>query len=160
VKKRGRRTKPLCFEINERGCFICTSHSSCQGYPQRHRRIGNLSIRERLHRVIYEECFGLVPAGLHVLHNCDEPACINPEHLRVGTHADNMRDTVLRNRRPSQVTPELVRTLRAMPVGEVRRHGAAMGLKLHHVWEIRTGKRWGHIEGAVPVKRRAARDTP
>lgn len=149
--------RPIAFTINERGCFICTSHSRSRGYPQRARRVGNLKIRELWHRVIYEECFGAIPEGLEVCHECDDPACINPEHLTAKTHAENMRDTVLRARRATKVTPELVRQLRAMPVGEARRYGVAMGLSVCYVYEIRVGMAWGHIEGALPKKRPGSR---
>jgi hypothetical protein len=50
------------------------------------------------HRVIWEECFGFIPDGLHVLHLCDNPTCVNPEHLVLGTHQDNNLDRTLKGR--------------------------------------------------------------
>lgn len=50
------------------------------------------------HRVSWEICFGPVQNGLHVLHKCDTPACVNPEHLFLGTQQDNMRDRNVKGR--------------------------------------------------------------
>lgn len=44
------------------------------------------------HRYAWEQRFGPIPAGLLVLHACDTPACVNPEHLMLGTHRANSID--------------------------------------------------------------------
>jgi len=50
------------------------------------------------HRYAYELEHGPIPAGLHILHACDRPICVRASHLRVGTHADNLRDAASKNR--------------------------------------------------------------
>jgi hypothetical protein len=54
----------------------------------------------RAHRITYSLYKGMVNTGLVVRHSCDNPPCVNPKHLLLGTHADNMLDKVLRGRAP------------------------------------------------------------
>lgn len=51
-----------------------------------------------VHRFSHELFIGPVPEGLHVLHSCDTPACVNPNHLRAGTRKENMSDCITRGR--------------------------------------------------------------
>lgn len=53
----------------------------------------------KAHRVAYTLAKGEIPDGLEVLHSCDNPPCVNPEHLRVGSQSDNMRDAFGRGRK-------------------------------------------------------------
>lgn len=50
------------------------------------------------HRVAYTLCVAEIPDDKMLLHSCDNPGCVNPAHLRVGSHKDNMEDKVARGR--------------------------------------------------------------
>lgn len=82
----------------------------------------------RAHRVSWELHHGPIPEGMHVLHKCDVPLCVNPEHLFLGTRSDNMQDMISKGRDKSVTHPELVRK------GEAH-HNAR--LTLPHVSNIR-----------------------
>ncbi len=71
-------------------CWSWNGTHNSDGYGQawvlsRHTAIG-------AHRVAYVIAHGGIPKGLHVLHDCDNPGCVNPNHLFLGTHQDNMID--------------------------------------------------------------------
>jgi hypothetical protein len=76
------------------GCWYWLGATNPDGY-------GSFSFKSKMtgaHRASYMIYKGEIPKGLFVIHSCDNPACVNPDHLRVGTPHDNNMDQVARNR--------------------------------------------------------------
>lgn len=88
----------------------------------------------RAHRLSWELHYGPVPAGMNVLHHCDNPTCVRPDHLFLGTHADNVADKVAKGRQASGERHGARRHRERMPRGE--RNGNAR-LAADDVREIR-----------------------
>jgi hypothetical protein len=76
------------------GCWIWRGYRNAFGYG----RVWFRYRRAYPHRVAWELQHGPIPEGLSVLHRCDNPACVRPSHLRLGTQADNIRDCVAKGR--------------------------------------------------------------
>lgn len=104
------------------------------------------------HRFSYIFYKGPISDGLHVLHACDIPACINPNHLKLGTHADNLADAKNKGRMQrggkrwnAKLTPSRVRAIR-----KDKRVYAAIAAKYgvdpSLISYVKTGKIWQHIK--------------
>lgn len=79
---------------NENGCWIWQGHSYPNGY-------GCLKVFGKTvsaHRYAYSLYCGPIPDGMEILHTCDVRKCVNPDHLNVGTHAQNMAEAKSRGR--------------------------------------------------------------
>jgi len=73
--------------------FTVTQPTACWEWNGRRRATGyGVFDGKGAHRFSYTVHVGPIPDGLHVLHRCDNPPCVNPDHLWLGTQADNMRD--------------------------------------------------------------------
>ncbi len=120
----------------------------------------------QLSRVAYMLCVGPIPAGLHVLHRCDNPPCIRPGHLFLGTNLDNIADKVSKGRQAKgqsvrknheHLRGEVIVTadLTAEQVMEIRRRDAAgespaviapdFNINREYVHQIATGHCWKHL---------------
>lgn len=115
------------------------------------------------HRLSHELHTGPIPDGLHVLHSCDNPPCVNPGHLRVGTRSENLSESVARGRAGVWTHPERIARgetsgqaiLTSDRVMELRRAFAAgagpkaiaahFGLARSTVEKVVYGDTWRHL---------------
>src|SRR4030042_5725989 len=76
------------------GCWEWTASKDRNGYGMfRHETLSS-SRGSLAHRFSWEIHYGPIPPGLCVLHHCDNPICVRPDHLLLGTNADNMADKI------------------------------------------------------------------
>ena len=125
-------------------CVIWAGYLDRHGYG----RIGT----KRAHRVAYENAKGPIPTGMLVRHRCDNPPCVNPDHLEVGTRADNMADMKARGRSTfgerngqAKLTVAQVQQIRTAALS-TRKMAAALGVSQTAVQQIRKGLRWGSVQ--------------
>ncbi len=107
--------------------------------------------RHLAHRVAWVFANGAIPKGLHVLHRCDTPPCCNPEHLFLGTHADNMADMTAKKRvgrgvavNTAVFTEERVRAIRNDPRAQ-RIIADSYGVNQSTISLIKRCRSWQHV---------------
>lgn len=112
------------------------------------------------HRVAYELTKGPIPAGLLVLHKCDNPLCVNPNHLFTGTVKDNTQDMMQKGRSRahylmgSKNYRAKITEAQAIEIKnkyQPRKYGCKQlaeeyGISFQAVWLIVTGKGWKHLK--------------
>lgn len=143
-------------ETSSTGCWLWIGGKDGDGYGMFWLDGRN----QRAHRVSYELFIAPIPAGLHGLHRCDVPSCVNPLHVFIGTNLDNVRDSFTKGRAyrrsvprrgeqhpNAKLTEAVVLEVRAIPKGGrvidiARRAGVSVGT-LHN---LRKGKGWQHLE--------------
>jgi hypothetical protein len=99
---------------------------------------------DRAHRVFYASANGVNVSGVNVLHDCDNPSCVNPAHLHAGTQADNMKERTIRGRSGKRITQETADKIKTMlNIGAPQRTIAQLfGVSQRLVWNIDKGLIW------------------
>ena len=137
------------------GCWIWTAHIASSGYG----KIRHQGRIKRAHRLSYELHIGPIPEGggyyetLCVCHHCDNPTCVNPDHLFIGSQADNLRDMADKGRGAppfgenhgrSKLTESDVIAIRS-DSRSLRAIAADYHIRHSTVGDIRLRKTWRHL---------------
>ena len=131
-------------------CVVFTGCTNASGYGQI--TIANKQVA--VHRVAYELAHGPIPEGLVIRHKCDNPPCIDPSHLELGTPQDNVMDKVARGRTlkgsrngsSKLVEAQVAEILEGLAMGVThkvlaQRHGVATST----IGRISTREHWKHV---------------
>ena len=146
------------WNVVESGCWEWVGSRNQKGY-------GLITIHNKTtkaHRLAYQTWVGPIPEGLLIRHKCDNPPCINPEHLEPGTIQDNAQDMVERGRsvrgrtralsgeqhRQSKLTEADV--IRIRDLWSARTHtlkelSELFGVSITTIHNAATRKTWGHV---------------
>ena len=136
------------FRIQDDGCWVWIGNKNADGYG----RLRYHGARWMAHRVAYRLTKGPIPYGLCVCHSCDNPACVNPDHLWLGTQAANQWDRKRKNRQAlgekngrAKLTVRQVRDILARPKRSHTSLARLYGVSPSTIDAIFAGRHWNHI---------------
>lgn len=142
-------------KVEKKGKDECWEWTACKDY-QEYGVFWLAPKNKRAHRFSWTLHCGKIPDGLCVCHHCDNPSCVNPAHLFVGTTVDNTQDSVQKGRRQqgeahanSKLTEEMVLQIRCdyenMIKKSVYKLTGKYGVSHVTIHRIVTRKTWRHI---------------
>lgn len=136
------------WTVTSSGCWEWSGPRNDAGYGTFRHQGRSL----RAHRANWERWNGPIPEGLHLMHSCDNPPCVNPSHLSPGTRSENSRDSHVKNRAithgKKKLSVDTVQKIRAlwasgtMTKAEIDRK---LGLKKDTTCRITTGRAFGWL---------------
>ena len=137
------------WEVTDNGCWEWRGSRSTKGYGHVHND-GKMGI---VPRIAYEVWIGPIPKGLHVLHRCNNPPCMNPDHLRAGTAQDNADDCALAGHSRGEHTHHKLDADKVRQIRTMREAGATypqiaskFAVTRQAIGDIARGKTWTHVK--------------
>lgn len=144
------------------GCWLWTGFLNHDGYGRVGPRPG-IDNGGRAHRRAWELTKGPIPKGAEVMHICDTPACVRPDHLRLGSHGENMADMRAKGRMAvgerypnAKLTESMVREIRAeytyskagrrTTKSNANELAARYGVGRSTIVGVAMGRIWGHVK--------------
>lgn len=149
----GERLRSKTRINQETGCWEWQAARDPNGY-------GRISVKYKMllpHRVSWELHRGPIPDGMFVLHKCDNPCCLNPDHLFIGDQADNMTDKALKGRSVfplkrgedngfAKLTETEIIAIRSAHGQSQRKLAKQFGVSQLHISRIQRRIVWRHIQ--------------
>lgn len=139
-------------ELDENLCWNCSLSNDYEGYSL-------VSIRDvtyKSHRIMWEVYNGCpIPPDMVIRHKCDNPSCVNPNHLELGTQKDNQGDKKIRGRGPrgrkntnNKLSVDDVKEIKLL-ISQGHTDTSSVFKKFNcspaNIWHIRTGRSWGWV---------------
>lgn len=130
------------------GCWLWLGSVNSTGYGRLGQRQAAIRAAHRLSFVAYR---GEIPPGIAVLHRCDEPSCVNPHHLFLGTLSDNVQDCIAKRRHITKrgdanpcakLTREAVAVIRSETTTSISDLACRFGVSRRAVRFARNGETW------------------
>lgn len=152
--------------LDDAACWEWVAAKFRRGYGQFMWASRYYATPQGAHRCAWEMTRGAIPAGSHVLHSCDNRGCVNPSHLFIGTHDDNMADAAQKGRlhrsRPSRhkFTPAQIEDIRARvaagPRGTATALASEYGVTRAHISQLVHGIRRQYDAPLVTAREKAS----
>lgn len=144
------------IKVTPNGCFEWQGSRKGKTKESGYGRIQIDGKTHLAHRVSYQVFRGPTPPGMHVCHKCDNPCCINPSHLFLGTVQDNLRDAASKGRTDKRtgernasckLTTETILAIRESHAMGVSSYDIARKYSISHAHtrKIINRKRWAHV---------------